>query len=215
MSQTVTNVTAGKPAVGGAVWRAPVGTSLPTDVSTSLNSAFKCLGYLSQDGLTNGVTRESEDIKAWGGDTVLKPQTSFDETWKGTFIEAFNTDVLKMVHGNTNVTGDLTNGIAVTKNSKELEEASYVADMIMRGGVLKRVVIPKGVVTEVGEVTYKDSEAVGYETTIGALPDASGNSSYEYIKAASQAAATPASTGSETGSETGTQTQNGTTGGGG
>ena len=208
MAQTVTNVTAGKPAVGGAVWRAPVGTSLPTDVSTSLNSAFKCLGYLSQDGLTNGVTRESEDIKAWGGDTVLKPQTSFDETWKGTFIEAFNTDVLKMVHGNTNVTGDLTNGIAVTKNSKELEEASYVADMIMRGGVLKRVVIPKGVVTEVGEVTYKDSEAVGYETTIGALPDASGNSSYEYIKTASQAAATPAA-------ETGTETQTETTGGGG
>ena len=185
MAQTVTNVTAGKPAVGGAIWKAPIGTTIPTDATTALANAFVCLGYISQDGLTNSVTRETEDIKAWGGDTVLKPQTSYDETFKTTFIEAFNLDVLKTVHGSTNVTGALSTGITVTKNSKELDEAVYVADMIMRGGALKRIVIPKGVVTEVGEVTYKDSEAVGYETTIGALPDASGNSSYEYIKAAS------------------------------
>ena len=41
------NVTAAKPKVGGAVWRAPLGTTLPTDAKTALDKAFKSLGYIS------------------------------------------------------------------------------------------------------------------------------------------------------------------------
>ena len=44
------NVTTGKPKVGGAVFRAPVGTELPTDPETELNEAFKPLGYCKQPG---------------------------------------------------------------------------------------------------------------------------------------------------------------------
>ena len=36
-------VTAGKPKVGGAIWRAPVGTPIPSDAKTALNAAFKSL----------------------------------------------------------------------------------------------------------------------------------------------------------------------------
>ena len=53
MANTVANVSAGKPAVGGAVFVAPTGTTLPTDATTALGSAFKALGYCSDDGLTN------------------------------------------------------------------------------------------------------------------------------------------------------------------
>ena len=37
---TVSNVSAGKPKVSGAVFRAPLGTTLPTDATTSLGNAF-------------------------------------------------------------------------------------------------------------------------------------------------------------------------------
>jgi len=179
---TSANVSVGKPKIAGAVYVAPLGTTLPTDAVTALATAFKGLGYVSEDGLTNTLSIDSDNIRAWGGDNVLPIQTGFTDEFGLTLIESLNEDVIKTVFGSDNVTGSLSAGLTVNVNSEEKEAMVWVVDMILRGDHIKRIVIPSATITDIGEIVYKDDEAIGYELTLTAVSDSAGNSHYEYIK---------------------------------
>lgn len=186
MANTVTNVSVGKPKVAGAIYMAAAGTTLPTDSASALTS-YTPLGYVSEDGLTNSNSPEVDTVKAWGGDTVLTLQTSKEDKFKFTLIEALNSDVLKAVYGAANVSGSLAAGITLHANSKQVPACVWVIDMILTNDAAKRIVIPEGQIAEVGDIVYKDDEAIGYEITINAMPSSliNGDTHIEYIKAAS------------------------------
>lgn len=175
-------VTVGKPKVGGTAFRAPVGTPLPTDAITALDATFENLGYLSEEGLVNANSPSSDKVKAWGGDTVLNFQTDKPDTFKYTMIEALNLAVLKSVYGDKNVTGTLETGITIKANREDQQEYAWVFDMVLRGTVAKRIVVPQAAVTEVAEIAYVDNKPVSYGTTISATPDTDGQTHYEYMK---------------------------------
>jgi hypothetical protein len=185
MSNTASNVSVGKPKISGAIFRAPLGTTLPTDASTALTATFKAMGYVSADGLTNANKISTNNIKAWGGDTVLVSQTDKTDTLAFTLIEALNSDVLSAVFGSDNVSGTLATGISISVNAEVQEEAVWVVDMVLNGDTAKRIVVPDGVISDLADIVYKDDTAIGYGVTISCLPDSSGNTHYEYLVKAS------------------------------
>ena len=176
------NVSAGKPKITGAIYRAPLGTTLPTTATETLNEAFKPMGYVSSDGLTNANNASTSNIRAWGGDVVLVVESEKNDTLAFTLLEVLSKDVLSAVHGSANVTGSLSDGIAVEVNADVQEEAIWVIDMILRGNVAKRIVAPDAVISAMADVVYKDDSAIGYGVTLTCLPDSDGNTHYEYIK---------------------------------
>lgn len=187
-SNTAANVSVGKPKIAGAVYCAPKGSTLPTDATTALDAAFKALGYVSEDGVTNTNSPETETIKAWGGDVVLTTLTGKADQFKLTLIESLNTDVLKAVYGSSNVSGSTAAGLSVRANSTMPAASAWVIEMILTGNIAKRIVIPEAQIAEIGDIVYKDSEAIGYELTLNALPCADlngGDTHIEYIKAPS------------------------------
>lgn len=189
MANTTANVMTGKPNnVSGAIFRAPLSGSptIPTDCTTALGNDFKCLGYISEDGLRNSMSNEKDEVKAWGGDVVLNLNNSRTDTFTFTLLEVVNEDVLKAVYVDKNVsvtaaTSSAPKTIAVASNNEDQPACAWIVEMVLRDGNPKRIVIPNGKVTEIGEITYKDDEAVGYKVTVSAEADTSGNTHYEYM----------------------------------
>ncbi len=173
-----TNVGVGKPKVTGAVFIAPAGTTLPTDASSTLDTKFKGLGYMSEDGAVIVEERESEDIPAWGGDIVYTSQTSYKETIAFTPIE-INSNVMKAMYGKKNVTVEVGK-MKVAHNAAELPELPLVIETAPNSKTVTRYVIPRAKLTEKGDLALNGSDPMGRELTFTALPDKDGNTMYEY-----------------------------------
>ena len=173
-------VSFGKPKATGALFVAPKGTTLPTNASASLDAAFKGLGYVSEEGLVNNTETDVEDTFAWGGDKVLSGQTTYAEMFTFNLIET-NIEVAKLYYGEDAVTVAGEN-ITIKANGKPLPEIVFVAELVMTGGRVKRIVVERGqIVDRSGEITYVDGEAVAYPIVLKAFPDADGNTHTEYI----------------------------------
>ena len=182
MANTATNVTTGKPNISGAVYVAPIGTTLPTDATTALDNAFVCLGYVSEDGLENNNDMDVSAIKAWGGMIVYRSLNELDDNFVLTLIESENTDVLKAVYGSNNVTVDASGNVTVAVKADDPEENVWVFELALRNGRAKRIVIADGAITAREAITYNDSDAVGYGITVSAYPDANGETHKEYLE---------------------------------
>ena len=173
------NVTAGKPKFTGSIFTAPIGTTAPTNESSALAEGFDCMGFISEDGLSHEITRESEKVKEWGGQTVMTSQTEYEEKLTFTALEMLNTDVLKVIFGEDNVT-EATGHRQTVGNATELGDRMWVFDMVMSNGKARRIFVPRGRITSIGEISYKNNEAVSTELEVTAVPDESGNTSYTW-----------------------------------
>lgn len=178
------NVSFGKPKATGAVFVAPAGTAVPTTAWEALDDAFEGLGYVSEDGLVNGVETDQEEVNAWGGDTVLIGQTTFKEMFTVNLIET-NAAALKVYYGEDNVTVEGDGSITVRQTSEMLPRVVVVFELVLTGGRIKRIVVPNAQIADrSAEITYVDGEAVAYPAVFVAYPDSSGQTHVEYIATA-------------------------------
>lgn len=180
------NVSVAKPKVTGGVARGALDAILPTDANTQLDDTITGLGYVAEGGLKLKMDRKSEKQRAWGGAIIHVSQTEFGETYTFTLVESRNAEVLKSVFGEGNITvtvGSQPDGsdssIVIRHNEQEPPMSVWVFDM--KAGKDRRIVIPRGALSDVGDITYADKDLIAYQVSIDALPDESGNSAYEYI----------------------------------
>jgi hypothetical protein len=164
-------------AVTGGIYRATLGTTLPTNATSSLSGSFTELGYVSEEGVTQSIGRDVNDIAAWqNGDVVRVVQTSHTVTFSCSLIETKGS-TLSTFYGNhnagaTEIRGDI------------FDHYTWVLQAV-DGDVNIRLAIPDGQVTETGDVTWTNGELVAYPITITAFPDDTGVKAYKYISAGS------------------------------
>lgn len=175
------SASAGKPkSVSGAIFRAPKGTTLPTDAVSTLSATYKSVGFISDEGVTNARSISSEDTKSWGGLVVMNSITEILDDFKFKMISPHNTEAKKVVYGDNAVSVDSSTGATtVAVGADEPEECIYIIEMII-AGIATRIVIPNGKLKETEDVVYNNSDPVGYGVTISAMADSSDKTHYEY-----------------------------------
>ncbi|MGO2634436.1 MAG: phage tail protein [Galactobacter sp.] len=174
------NVSVGKPnlKVSGGILTAPLGTTRATDTTAALDRAYVSLGYVGEDGVTETSERSTEVIRAWGGRKVRTVQTEHGTSLQFTLIESRNANTLKFIYGEDNVTVSGT-GVKIRRNEKTLPHVQVVVDMLDEANG-RRLDVGNGQVTEVGDVTFVDGEAISYEVTLSCDPDKNGDTLVEY-----------------------------------
>lgn len=174
-----------RPDSGGVFYRAPLGTTLPTSATGSLNALFVDHGWIGEEGITLTVDRDIKKHYAFGSDLVKTTQGTYSESLKLTLLES-DPDVFETVFGSNTVTmsadGAGNRLITVAHGSKMKPRSAFVVDTV-DGTKRRRLVIQEGMVVDLEDVTYVNSDLLKYTISIDCYKPASGNSEavVEYI----------------------------------
>ena len=181
------NVSSAKGVKGGYIFSAPEGTTLPTDIKTQLDPAFKCLGFISEDGYVETVDEDADDINDMNGDVMDSTNSKRVESAQLTFAE-IKAATLKRQYGDANVTDE--NGLITVKHNADSHDVfAYVLDLVLKNNRRWRKVVPKGKSSELDDLTIASSELCQRALTMKYLTDEQGNTCYDYYESTETQAA--------------------------
>ena len=156
---------------GADVMVAPVGSTQPTDIATAWDAAFISLGLLGEDGLTLSGEHDTTEHRAYGGVHVRTTKSKFKKTFKVIALED-NKTVWALV--NPGSTAATTTGITTrTVKTPTADPRAFGIEMT-DGSITKRVVIPRGEVVDVSEISISDDSMAAFELTIEAYASEAG-----------------------------------------
>lgn len=181
------NVSSAKGVKGGYIFSAPEGTALPTDIKTQLDPAFKCLGFISEDGYVETVDEDADDINDMNGDVMDSTNSNRVESAQLTLAE-IKAETLKRQYGSDNVTDE--GGIITVKHNADSHDVfAYVLELVLKNGRRWRKVVPKGKSSELDDLTIASSELCQRALTMKYLTDEQGNTCYDYYESTETQAA--------------------------
>lgn len=190
MADSTTNdstmVSLGKFKVGGYAYWAPAGTTPPTNATTALPSAFKLLGYLSEDGLTITTDTDTTEVKDANGQTVMKVITSYAESYQFAMAEVLRAEAAKLRYNEGAVTGN-DKSMTIKHQMPSGEGFVLVFEIAMTGNVKDRLVIGNGTRAEFGDRQVHAGDAQVYDVTVSANDMGDGVTAIEYIGVAASA----------------------------
>lgn len=123
------------------------------------------VGWLSEDGPTQGRERTVERFRAWQGNSVIRTAvTEDDHTFQIQALEDnWVVQQLRYPDSIMTTTGDLTQTVVQQQSGEDVR--SGVLDLV-DGGIWKRIFIPRLVVDEMGDTPHTAGELTLYEMTL-------------------------------------------------
>jgi hypothetical protein len=153
------------------VYIAPIGTAAPTDVATAWGAGWEAVGLLDgAEGFTESRDQETSEHFAWGGVLVKKTKSKHKRTLKFVALED-NDVVFDLVNPGSTRTTDATTGL-ITSKVVIPQGAEFAIGFETRdGSKVRRRIVKRAEVDEVGEVKAGEEDPEVYEVTVLIYPE--------------------------------------------
>ena len=148
---------------GATLLVAPVGSTAPTTVSDSWDVAWVDLGLIGEDGIE--LTNESDTTThyAFGGQKVRTSKSKFEKQFKFVCLEDGPTMFGLKNPGSTAATAA---GVTTRTIKSPIPDPRAFGIELVDGDVKRRLIVPKGEMTDIGAIQLKDDEMDGAEMTV-------------------------------------------------
>jgi hypothetical protein len=152
----------------GIVYVAPTATTLPTDEATAVDAGFIELGAITEDGVTLSPSRSIEKIRAWQSAKAVRTVITEDELSIQFSLMQFNEVTLPLALGGGTITDNLGSYSYTPPAAGTVDERAFIVEWV-DGAITSRLVIPRGMVTEVSEIALTKSGAIELGITVEVL----------------------------------------------
>jgi hypothetical protein len=126
---------------------------------------FYEIGWLSEDGPTQGRNRTVEQFRGWQGNSIVRTATTEDD--HNVQIQALedNWVVQQLRYPNAPIStvGDITTTVVTPQAGEDIRSGCLD---LLDGEIWKRIFIPRLVVTDIGDVAHQAGELTMYEMTL-------------------------------------------------
>jgi hypothetical protein len=157
----------------------------PTSALAALDPAFKAVGAISEDGVTESSSQDRTDVFIWqGAQLVRRIPGQFTKTWTVAVVEVNAVTVAAHFPGST-IT-QTAEGLTIAEKPPATDIRQWVIEGV-DGAVKERIYIPKGEITERGDVVWSSGSVTVREWTLSGYTDESGVVAYRFIRDAALA----------------------------
>ncbi len=171
-SNQVVGIGAGGSDGTGLAWFAPVGSTAPTNATSSLDAAFLDAGGISEDGLSIDFEEDTTDIRYYGSRTIQRRiQTNESQTFQIAFME-HNEVSLAIFHKKAlgSISPAVSTG-AFSVTTGQASTVSYAAVFQIVDDVrVTRIYCPKVEVSAKESLQYSAGNPVQFGVTFTAYP---------------------------------------------
>ena len=156
-------------AATGRVYTAPVGTAAPADESVALAAAWIDLGYTTEDGVTLTPEWETEEVRAWQARQPIR-RIRVSETAGVSFtMMQWNINTVPFGFGGGTITVPTAGKYKFTPSSTGATDERALIVQWQDGTKDYRLVIPKGEVGSLGDVSLNRQGTANLEVQFGVV----------------------------------------------
>lgn len=151
----------------------------PTNATAALDVDFQHVGAISSDGLTESTSQDHTDIFIWQNNALARRvQGEYTKTFTFAAAETSLLNLGLQFPGST-VT-PTTEGASVAEKPPGSDIRAWVLQGLDGATRAQRIYIPKGEITERGDVVWNSTNITVYEWTLSCYVDDAGVVAYRY-----------------------------------